>query len=53
MMDNKRDSDTDHPSKKKCNQPDCQKSKCWYVHKNLMPTSNDVINQQDIPFYFK
>ena len=46
-MDNKRDCDTDHPSKKKCNQPDCQKSKCLYVHKTLMPTSNDVINQQD------
>ena len=46
-MNNKRDCDTDHPSKKKCNQPDCQKSKCWFVHKTLMPTSNDVINQQD------
>ena len=46
MMDHKRDSD--HPSKKKCNQHDCQKSKYWYVHKTLMQTSNDVINQQDI-----
>ena len=46
MMYQKRDSD--HPSKKKCNLPDCQKSKCWYVHTTLMPTSNDVINQQDI-----
>ena len=40
--------DSDHPSKKKCNQHDCQESKCWYVHKTLMPTSNDEINQQDI-----
>ena len=43
-MDHKRDSD--HPSKKKCNQPDCQKSKCWNVHKTLMPTSNDVITNK-------
>ena len=48
-MDNKRESDTDHPSKKKCNQLDFQKSKCCYVHKTLMPTSNVLINQQDIP----
>ena len=40
MMDHNRDSD--HPSKKKCNQHDCLISKCWYVHKTLMPTSNDV-----------
>ena len=45
-MDQKRDSD--HPSEKKCNQPDCWKSKCWYFHKTLTPNSNDVINQQDI-----
>ena len=45
MMDHKRHSA--YPSKKKCNQPDCQKSMCWYVHKTLMPTSNDLINQQD------
>ena len=37
-----------HPSTKKCNQPECQKSKGWYVHKTFMPTSNDVINQQNI-----
>ena len=49
IMDIKRDSDTEYPSKKKCNQPDCHKSKCWYVNKTLMPTSNDVIKQQDIP----
>ena len=30
MMDHKRDSD--HPSKKKCNEPDCQRPQCWYVH---------------------
>ena len=29
MIDDKRDSDTDHPSKKKYNQPDCQESKCF------------------------
>ena len=46
-MDHKRDSDH-HPSKKKCNQHDCQKSKGWYVHKTLMPTRNYVINNQDI-----
>ena len=45
-MDHKRDSP--HPSKKKCNQHDCQKSKIWYVHTTLMPTSKDKINQQDI-----
>ena len=37
-----------HSSKKKCNQPDCQKLNCWYVHKTLIPTGNDVINQQDL-----
>ena len=42
-MDNKRDSDTNHPTKNKCKQPDCHKSKCWYVNKILMPSSNDVI----------
>ena len=46
IVDHKRDSD--HPSKNKCNQPDDQKPKCCYVHKTLMPTSNDGINQQDI-----
>ena len=46
MIDQKRDSD--HPSKKDCNQPDCHKSKCWYVHKTLMPTSTDVITNQDL-----
>ena len=31
MMDHKRDSD--HPSKRKCNQfPDCARPRCWYVH---------------------
>ena len=45
-MDHKRDSN--HPYKKKCHQHDCQKSKCWYVHKTLMPTSNYVINRQNI-----
>ena len=45
-MDHKRDSD---PSKNKCNQPECQKSKCWLVQQTLMPTNNDVKNQQDIP----
>ena len=47
IIDHKRDSDH-HPTKKKCNQVDCQKSKGWYVHNTLMPTSNDVINQKDI-----
>ena len=47
MMDHKRDSDH-HPSKKKCNQPDCHKSKGWFVHKTLMPTSIIVKNQQVI-----
>ena len=42
MIDQKRDSD--HPYKKECNQPECHRSKCWYVHKTLRPTSNDVIN---------
>ena len=51
MIDHKRDSDTDHPSKKKRNQTDCQKSKCLYVHKTLMRTKNDVINQRDIPTF--
>ena len=46
IMDHKRDSD--HHSKKKCNQHECQKSKCWYGHRTLIQTSNDVINQQDI-----
>ena len=33
MMDHKRDSD--HPSKRKCNQfPDCARPRCWYVHPN-------------------
>ena len=36
-------------SKKKLNQHDCQKLRCWYVHKTPMPTSNDVINKKDIP----
>ena len=45
-MDNKRDSDP-HLSKKNFIQPDCQKSKGWYVHKTLKQTSNDLINQQD------
>ena len=53
-MNGKRDTDTDHPSEMKCNQPDCQKLKCWYAHKTQMPTSKDVINQQDIPkFIYK
>ena len=47
MMDHKKDS-YHHPSKKKCNRNACQKSKGWYVHTTLMPTRNDVINQQDI-----
>ena len=51
MIDHKRDSDTDHPSKKKRNQTDCQKSKCLYVHKTLMRTKNDVINQRDMPTF--
>ena len=46
IMDHKKDSD--HTSKKKCNKPDCQKSNCWYVQMTLMPTSNDVLHQQDI-----
>ena len=35
-------------SKKKCNQPDCQKSNCCYVHKTLMSTSNDVMNHKPL-----
>ena len=50
-MDHKRDSD--HPSKKKCKQHNCQKSKCWFVHKTLMPPSNDVINQQYTKIYMQ
>ena len=46
IMDHKKDSDQN--SKKKCNKPDCQKSNCWYVQMTLMPTSNDVLHQQDI-----
>ena len=36
MLDHKRDSD--HPSKRKCNQqPDCERGvKCWYKHTNHM-----------------
>ena len=33
-------------SKKKCNQPDCQKSKGWYIHKTIKLTSNDEITKQ-------
>ena len=34
MMDHKRDSN--HPSKRKCNNPNCQHTRCWYVHTTLV-----------------
>ena len=45
MMDHKRDSD--HPSKKKCNQPECQKTKCWYVHSTSLSVNTEPVNQQE------
>ena len=52
MMDDKtvtlttllRRSVTNHLTKQ--TKTDCQKPKCWYVHKTQMPTSNDVINKK-------
>ena len=38
-MDHKRDSD--HPSKRKCNQyPDCSRPRCWYIHPNQEVSDN-------------
>ena len=45
MMDHKRDSD--HPSKRKCNQPDCQRQRCWYVHKPLLSSQTQGVNHQE------
>ena len=48
IMDHNKDSD--QLSKKDCHQPDCEKSKCCYVHKTLMPTSIAVITSNNIEF---
>ena len=45
IMDHNKDSD--QLSKKDCHQPDCEKSKCCYVHKTLMPTSIAVITSNN------
>ena len=47
MMDHKRDSD--HPSKKKCNAPDCQRPKCWYVHTAQIISNSPRENPREQP----
>ena len=47
MMDHKRDSD--HPSKRKCNKPECERGVlCWYVHRIHVPQQAVQIPQQQI-----
>ena len=47
MMDHKRDSD--HPSKRKCNQdPDCERgARCWYVHRTPASAQTLRAGQQE------
>ena len=49
MMDHKQDSD--HPSRKKCNKPDCERGeRCWYVHRNIVPLGNQQTAQENTSF---